>query len=124
MTFAKRTLFLLVVAVFMMSSMALAALTMPAELEAEFTQYPGSTIVNVVDAGTIVQVIIDCGDDTLDEVYDYYKEKATGNGWTVQMEDQSVDIYVMLMKKGTNGGNVTVAVEDGKTSATVSIMKQ
>jgi len=124
MIFLKRALFPLAVSVFMMSSIAMAALTMPAELEAEFTQYPGSTIVNAVDAGTIVQVILDCGDASIDAVYDYYKEKSTENGWVVQMENKSVDTYVILMKKGTNGGNISVAVEDGKTSATVSIMKE
>lgn len=125
MAMTKRVIFLLVIAVFMVSSAAFAGVTMPEQLDEEFTQYPDSSIVTTTNVpGTIVQAMLDCGDASIDDVYDYYIEKAKDNGWMVQVEDKSADSYSVLLAKGNLGGNIVVAIEDDMTSAVVSIMQQ
>jgi len=125
MTMTKRVIFLLVIAVFMVSSLAFAGVTMPEQLDEEFTQYPDSSIVTTTNVpGAIVQAVLDCGDASIDDVYDYYIEKAKDNGWMVQAEDKSADSYSVLLVKGTLGGNIVVALEEDMTSAVVSIMQQ
>ena len=107
---------------FCLFSPAQAGLTMPEEIESEFTQYPGSQVVNTTSTNFMKQVVLDCGSDALDRVYDYYKDKAAGNGWIVMMENKTPDLYTCLMKKEDKSGNIAVAGENGKTSATLAIM--
>jgi hypothetical protein len=40
------------------------------------------------------------------------------------MENKTPDLFGCLMKKGDKSGNIAVAGENGKTSATLSLMHQ
>jgi hypothetical protein len=106
------------------SSAVFAGPDMPDKIKNEFTQYPGSAVMNTMQSPIMTQVILDCGSEPLDRVYDYYKKKATANGWTVQMENKSADVYNLMLKKGEHGGMITVGGEKGQISATLSVMSQ
>ena len=106
------------------SSIVFAGPDMPEKIKKEFPQYPGSSVMHTMDSPIMTQVILDCGSDSIDTVYDYYKKKATGNGWTVQMENKSADVYNLMLKKGERGGMIAVAGDKGQISATLSIMSQ
>lgn len=104
------------------SSIAFAGPEMPAKIKKEFSQYPGSTVMHTMDSPIMTQVILDCGSESIDAVYSYYKKKAVGNGWTVQMENKSADVYNLMLKNGDKGGMIAVGSEKGEISATLSIM--
>ena len=107
-----------------MSPVALAGPEIPAKIKKEFSQYPGSTVMHTMDSPIMTQVILDCGSESIDAVYIYYKKKSVGNGWAVQMENKSADVYNLMLKKGDEGGMIAVASEKGNISVTLSIMSK
>lgn len=122
MSIAKRYICLFLFVLLFMSPVAFAGPEMPKKIAEEFTRYPGSTVMHTMDSPIMTQVILDCGSESIDAVYTYYKKKAAGNGWTVQMENKSADVYNLMLKKGDKGGMIAVGSEKGKISATLSIM--
>jgi hypothetical protein len=124
MSRATMNICLFIVTLLFVPSIVFAGPEMPSKIKNEFTQYPGSTVMHTMDSPIMTQVILDCGSDSMDAVYTYYKEKATGNGWAVQMENKSAEIYNLMLKKGDKGGMIAIAGEKGKTSATLSIMSK
>jgi len=115
---------LLLMVLLFTSSIAFAGPEMPAKIKKEFSQYPGSTVMHTMDSPIMTQVILDCGSESIDAVYSYYKKKAVGNGWTVQMENKSADVYNLMLKNGDKGGMIAVGSEKGEIAATLSIMSQ
>jgi len=119
----KKTCLLPLILLFVFS-VAFAGPEMPAKIKNEFTQYPGSTVMHTMDSPAMTQVILDCGSGSIDAVFTYYKKKASGSGWVVQMENKSADVYNLMLKKGDKGGMISVGKDGGKTSATLSIITQ
>lgn len=124
MSITSKVIVCLSFVVFFVCSIAFAGPSMPKELESEFTRYPGSVIVNATTSAMIVQVITACGSDSMDAVFEYYKEKASKNGWVVQVENASAESYNLMLQKENKIGMIAVGIEDGATSATLSIMNQ
>ena len=121
----KTTICLLaLMAMFSVCTLALASPDMPPQLAAEFTQYPGSTVVDSTNSPMIVQAILDCGSASEQKVYGFYKKQAAKNGWKIKMERQAKGLrHLMISKPGANG-NIAVGSEDGKTSAAITLMKR
>ncbi len=100
---------------------AFAGMEMPAELKAEVSQYPDSTVVQIVSMGGNQVVMLDCGSADMREVYDFFSGKAKGNGWNVVMENQQADLLMMRGMKDNKQLTVNVTVEDGKTMTALSL---
>lgn len=124
MVLAKRVSLLLVVAVFWVSSMAFAALKMPEELNAEFTQYPDSKIVSTHTTADAVVAVLDVPGADIDAVFDFYKEKATGNGWKIEIESKAEDYQALHMSKNDRVGIIGIGCDADNVTITLSINGQ
>lgn len=107
--------------IFFATSTVFAGPSMPKKLASEFTQYPNSTIIHTITSNEMVQVILHCGNEPMDTVFDYYKEKASQSGWTDSMEIKSVDVYQLMITKNNQDGMIVVTSENGETSVVLSI---
>ena len=54
---------------------------MPDKLAAEFELYPGATVTDTTDSPMVVQAVLDCGEASKQEVFDFYKEQVTKGDW-------------------------------------------
>ncbi len=102
-------------------SAVLAGPGMPKKLASEFTQYPKSSVIHTITSEGMVQVILSCGNESMDTVFDYYREKASQGGWTVSTEMKSVDVYQLMITKNNQDGMIVVTGENGETSVVLSI---
>jgi hypothetical protein len=102
------------------SSLAFAGPEMPKELAAEFPQYPGSTVVHSLAAEGVVQVMLNCGKESMDTVFDFYKEKAERAGWTIAAEMKSTDGYQLMLSKNDRETMIMVMMDNGETTVVIS----
>jgi hypothetical protein len=114
----------LIISNFLIFSVAMAGPTMPKDLATEFTQYPGSSVMHTTTSAPLVQAILDCGSAEIDTVYNYYKGKATQNGWQVHRESKSAGIYNLALRKNDNSAMILISRANGATSATLNIMSR
>ena len=121
MTLAKKLGVFLFIVAFMVSSVALAALKLPEEIEAEFTQYPGSKVTNSTAAGSMFMASLDCGTDSVDEVFDYYKARIMENDWTIEFESKSENNYSIKVNKESLEGSVIVFSDGEATVVNLAI---
>ncbi len=107
---------------FFSSSMTYAGQSMPAEIKAEFSQYPGSEVINTMAQGERVQVMLHCVGASPDDVYEYYMEEVEQGGWEVLMNLKAGVHQVMLAKDGKEA-SIVITSEDNETYALLSITK-
>ena len=115
------TLRFTVLFVFLSCSLALAGPNMPEKIKAEFTQYPGSTVVHTMAAEGMVQAVLQCEKTSIENVYDYYQKKAEHSGWNIAMELKNADVYQLMITKHNQSGMIAVTDESGKISVVLSI---
>jgi len=108
--------------VFFSSSMAYAGQSIPAEIKAEFSQYPGSELVNTIAHGERVQMTLLCVGAEPDDVYEYYMEEIKHGGWEILM-NLKTGIYQVMLGKGKKEASIIITSEDNETFALLSITK-
>jgi hypothetical protein len=111
----------IILTIFVSFSIALAGPTLPNEIDSEFTQYPGSTVIHTIESGGMVQAILFCENSSIENVFDYYKKKASQAGWDVTMEVKNPDTYQLMIEKNGRDGMIAVADENGEISVVLSI---
>jgi hypothetical protein len=102
-------------------SMAIAGPSMPDQIKAEFTQYPGSTVVHTMAAEGMVQAVLQCDKTTSETVFDYYKKEAARSGWDIAMELKNAEVSQLMLTKNNQSGMIAVTDEDGEISVVLSI---
>lgn len=117
----KIVIWVLGLSICLTGTIALAGLEMQAELKREFTQYPGSTVFQVTSAEGTMQVILDCGDESMDAVFEYYKKRAQANGWKIEMENKMPEMYMLMLKRGAKGAIINISSEDGAVFTILSL---
>jgi len=108
--------------VFFSSSVADAGQSIPAEIKAEFSQYPGSEVVNSIAHGERVQVMLLCVGAEPGDVYEYYMEEIKHGGWDILMNLRR-GIYQVMLGKGKKEASIIITPEDNETYALLSITK-
>ena len=120
----KATICLLAIfAVFAICPMAWAAPEMPAKLAAEFPPYSGSTVVDATNSPMIVQAVLNCGSASEQKVYAFYKKQAAKKGWKIMAERMEKGFHHLMISKPGMNGNIAVGSADGKTAASITLMK-
>ena len=114
----------LMLSIFFIFSAAVAGHGMPKELAEEFTQFPGSSVMNAMSSAQLVQAILNCGTAEIDTVYGYYKKMAAQNGWQVQRDSKSAGIYNLTLRKNNHGAMIMVSSANGSTSVTLNMMRR
>jgi hypothetical protein len=107
--------------IFIGFSIALAGATLPKEIDSEYTQYPGSTVIHTIESDGMVQAILYCKNSSIENVFDYYKKKASHAGWDVTMEVKNPDTYQLMIEKNGRDGMIAVTDENGEISVVLSI---
>ncbi len=121
MVLAKRVSFIVFLAVFMVSSIAFAALKMPEELNAEFAQYPDSKIESTHTTDDSVMAILEITGADIDEIFDFYKEIATGNDWEIVVESKTEEYQALQMTKGEKLGLIGIGSDGEIVTISLSI---
>ncbi len=96
--------------------------SIPAEIKAEFSQYPGSEVVNTIAQGERVQVMLLCVGASPDDVYEYYMNEIERGGWDIVM-NLNTGIFQVMLEKGKNEASIVITSEDNETYALLSITK-
>ena len=108
--------------VFISFLMTYAGQSMPVEIKAEFSQYPGSEVINTMAQGERVQVMLHCVGASPDDVYEYYMAEVEQRGWEVLMNLKAGVHQVMFAKDGKEA-SIVITSEDNETYAVLSITK-
>ncbi len=104
------------------SYLAFAGQSMPTEVKAEFSQYPGSEVINTIAQGERVQAMLFCVGASPDDVYDYYMDEIEHGGWNVLMNTKT-GIYQIMLEKNKKEASIVITSEDNETYALLSITK-
>ena len=100
-----------------------AASEMPDKLAAEFELYPGATVTDTTDSPMVVQAVLDCGEASKQEVFDFYKEQVTKGDWKHLVEREVKGKLHLMFSNPTVNGNIAVENAGGETTVTISLMK-
>ncbi len=112
---------LMVIFLMLIAGIAVAAPAFPDSLKREFSQYPGSNVLQVSMVTGTQMTTLDCGNTPVEKVYDYYKKKVVENGWEVMMETMQEEVHMFMAQKEAKGAVVTIGKDEGKTMVNLGI---
>ena len=112
---------LMVIFLMLFAGIAVAAPAFPDGLKREFSQYPGSNVLQVSMVSGTQMTTLDCGNTPVEKIYAYYKKKAVDNGWQVMMETMQEEVTMFMAQKGAKAAVVTVGKDEGKTMVNLGI---
>jgi len=107
--------------VLVFAGVALAGPGMPKTLQAEFGQYPKSSVYQEQKSKGTTQVILNCGKASIQAVSTFYKERAMKRGWKISRQIKSGDLHQLWLSKGKQSAMIAVSFEGGSTFAVLTL---
>jgi hypothetical protein len=93
-------------------------------IESEFTYYPGSKVINIVEEGDYKQIVLNCGNAAINDVYNYYKDKILDSAkWSLMLEIKSDTSHQLMVEKKDYEGFIGIVSEDNETGVVLMVNK-
>jgi len=100
-------------------NVALSGMEYPPEMMEVSAPYPNATITQTVKVPENVMVGME-SNDSLDQIFEFYKAQLTAKGWTINTELKQQEGYMLVAQKGSK--NINIAIVQGGQSNITSIM--
>ena len=94
---------------------ALSEMAYPPEMMEVCAPYPDATITQTVMVPGNVMVGMESG-DSLQKIFEFYKEKLPANGWKIVAETRQEGISGLICEKGSNNAVINISAgQSGKS---------
>ena len=92
----------------------------PPEMMDVSAPYPNATITQTVKVPENVMVGME-SNDSLDQIFEFYKAQLTAKGWTINTELKQQEGYMLVAQKDSKNVNIAI-VQGGQTEITTIMM--
>lgn len=106
------------------AGLSLAGVDYPDEIPPEFSQYPDSEVLQVINTGANLITILKCGNAQLKDVYAYYRDKAKKSGWKIVMETKQNEHMMFMAEKSPKKVMIDIGQQDNDTMANIAIVNE
>ena len=101
-------------------NIAFSGMDYPPEMMDVSAPYPNATITQTVKVPENVMVGME-SNDSLDQIFEFYKAQLTAKGWTINTELKQQEGYMLVAQKGSKNVNIAI-VQGGQTEITQIMM--
>ena len=104
------------------AALAIAQPPYPENYPAVFPQHESCRMVQVMDMQNNKTAILECGQTPVEDVYNFYLNRAQGDSWEVVMENKSPEYMLFMVEKDGLAMQVQVINENGATQLALSLV--